>query len=72
MTTRLFKYPLSFLVYSEAFDALPAYAKDYVYGRFRTILSVQDRAKPYAHLSADDRKALLEILTATKPDFAKR
>ena len=72
LTTRLFKYPLSFLVYSRAFDAMPEYARDYVYGRFRDILGGQDHSKPYSHLSAEDRKALLEILTATKPDFAKR
>jgi len=39
LQTRLFKYPLSYLVYSRAFNALPSYAKDYIYGRFADILS---------------------------------
>jgi hypothetical protein len=71
LTTRLFKYPLSFLVYSAAFDALPDYAKQYVYGRFIAILSGRDTSAAYSELTPDDRKAILEILTATKPDFAR-
>jgi hypothetical protein len=65
---RLFKYPLSYLVYSESFDALPAVAKQYVYRRFREVLTGRDTSM--THLSADDRQAILDILTATKPDFA--
>ncbi len=72
LTTRLFKYPLSYLVYSQAFDALPVYARDYVYGRFRDILGGNDSSKAFSQLSANDRKALLEILSSTKPEFSKR
>jgi hypothetical protein len=39
LKTRLFEYPLSYLVYSRAFNALPAYAKDYIYARFADILT---------------------------------
>jgi hypothetical protein len=67
--TRLFRYPLSYLVYSPAFNALPQYATDYLYGRFAEVLSGRDQDKRYAHLSADDRKATLDILKATKPEF---
>ncbi len=67
----MFRYPLSYLVYCESFDALPTYAKDYVYRRFADILSGKDASQRYATLSAADRKAVLEILRATKPDFAK-
>jgi hypothetical protein len=70
LTTRLFKYPCSFLIYSEAFDALPAYAKDYLYDRLVKILTGKEHAPQYSRLTAADRKAVLEILTATKPDFA--
>ena len=41
---RLFKYPLSFLVYSESFDAIPEVAKREVYRRLRAILSGDDRS----------------------------
>ncbi len=70
LTTRLFKYPCSFLIYSDAFDALPAYAKDYVYERLARILTGKELDAQYAVLSGADRKAIVEILTDTKPDFA--
>ena len=70
LTTRLFKYPCSFLIYSDAFDALPVYAKDYLYARLVRILTGKEHAPQYAALSAADRKAVVEILKATKPQFA--
>jgi hypothetical protein len=68
--TRVFKHPLSYLVYSEAFDGLPTAAKDYIYTRFADIFSGADQGANYAHLSTDERATLREILLATKPDFA--
>jgi hypothetical protein len=70
LTTRLFRYPLSYMIYSVGFDGLPAYAKDYVYRRLADILSGRDQSAPYARISPADRATSLEILTATKPDFA--
>jgi hypothetical protein len=70
LKTRLFRYPLSFLIYSDAFDALPAPAKARVYERLAEILSGADHSADFASLSADDRRAILEILNETKPDFA--
>jgi len=69
LKTRLFRYPLSFLVYSDAFDDLPAPARNYVYRRFRDILSGKDRSMDFSHLSEEDRSAILQILEDTKPDF---
>lgn len=70
LKTRVFRYPLSYMVYSAGFDGLPAYAREYVYGRLADVLSGRDHGASYAHLSAADRATLLEILTATKPAFA--
>ena len=70
LQTRLFRYPLSFLVYSESFDALPDIARSYVYRRLREVLSGADSGAEFEHLSPDDRQAILEILEATKPEFA--
>jgi hypothetical protein len=70
LKTRLFKYPCSYLIYSDAFDALPTLAKEYVYRRFWEILGGQDKSPDFAHLSEADRKAILEILLDTKSDFA--
>lgn len=71
LKTRLFKHRLSFLVYSEGFDTLPPYAKDYVYQQFAKILEGRDHSDTYAYLSDKDRRETLEILTATKPDFRR-
>ena len=70
LSHRLLRYPLSYLVYSSAFDALPEPAKDYVYRRFADVLRGEDPSGKFEHLSAEDRTAVLEILTETKPDFA--
>ncbi len=66
---RLFKYPCSYLIYSTAFDALPVPVKDYVYRRLWEVLSGKDTSESFAHLSAGDRQAILEILLATKPNL---
>lgn len=67
---RLLRYPCSYLIYSEAFNALPTEAKTYIYHRLREVLTANDPGKDFTHLSPSDQKALLEILTDTKPDFA--
>jgi hypothetical protein len=64
---RIFKYPCSYLIYSEDFDALPAPARDYVYQRLFDILTGRDNSAEFAKLTAADRRAILEILRATKP-----
>src|SRR5262249_22196066 len=67
--TRLFKYPCSYLIYGEAFARLPADARDYVLRRLWEVLSGQDTSADFGHLSAADRRAILEILRETKPDL---
>lgn len=64
---RIFKYPCSYLIYSADFDAIPAPAKEYIYHRMLEILSGREQAPEFASLSGEDRKAILEILVATKP-----
>jgi hypothetical protein len=75
LRTRMFRYPMSYLVYTRAFDGLPAAAKERVYLRLWEVLSGKDRSKPFAHLTAKDRQAVLEILRETKkglPDYWKK
>lgn len=67
---RLFRYPLSYLVYSEQFDALQPAAKEQFFRRVRAILTGEDKNRDFSHLSEADRQAILEILTDTKPEFA--
>ena len=71
LQTRLFRYPLSYLVYTPSFDALPDYARDYVFGRFAAVLQGRDAAPSYSFMSAADRRDTLQVLTATKPAFAQ-
>jgi len=69
--TRLMRYPCSYLIYSAAFQALPADVKAAVYARMQTILNGRDTDRKYATLSASDRTAVLEILRDTKADFPR-
>jgi hypothetical protein len=70
LQTRLLRYPLSYLIYSKSFDALPEPARRYVYRRLHAILSGEDKSAGFSHLSSADREAIREILTETKPEFA--
>jgi hypothetical protein len=66
---RLLRYPCSYMIYSDAFAALPGAAKSAVYTRLFDILSGRNSAPKYAHLSATDRRTILEILRDTLPDL---
>ena len=63
---RLFRYPCSYMIYSDAFGALPDSARDALYTRLWQILSGRDSSPKYARLSTADRQAILEILRDTK------
>jgi hypothetical protein len=70
LNRRLMKYPCSYLIYSPAFDALPATAKDAIYRRLWEVLSGDDRDDRYrTALSRADRQAIVEILRDTKKDL---
>jgi hypothetical protein len=69
LRTRLFRYPLSYMIYSELFDALPTPIRSRVYQRLYDVLAGRDSSPRYARLAADDRKAALEIVAATKADL---
>ncbi|MGH9319697.1 MAG: hypothetical protein ACRD21_01225 [Vicinamibacteria bacterium] len=57
LETRLFRYPLSYLIYSEVFEALPGPLRDEVWKR------LHDRMQE--KLAPSDRQAILEILRDT-------
>jgi hypothetical protein len=69
LVRRLMKYPCSYMLYSDLFDALPAAAKDAVYRRLWQVLSGEERSGKYAHLTLADRRAVVEILRDTKKDL---
>jgi len=70
LETRLFDYPLSYVIYSEAFDALPDPARSYVYRRISELLRDPVAGSKLAELELADREAILQILAETKPEFA--
>ena len=57
---RLMRYPCSYMIYSPAFDALPGSARQMIYSRMVTVLT---------RVSADMRKAIVEILRDTRKDL---
>jgi hypothetical protein len=68
--TRLFRYPLSYVIYTPSFDALPDAVRERIYRRLYEVLSGADRSPKFAKLP--DRAAILEILRETKsnlPDY---
>lgn len=66
LNRRLFKYPLSYLIYSPSFDALPREALDHVYRRLWEVVSGAETDPEFAHLTPADRRAIAEIVAATK------
>jgi len=72
LETRLFRWPMSFLVYSDAFAALPAVVKELVVTRLESVLSGREGAVAYRHLTPELRQGIREILRETLPDFARR
>ena len=68
---RLMRYPCSYMIYSEAFDALPVEARDAIYKRMWQILSGEEKDGKYALFSRADREAIIEILRETKKGLPK-
>jgi hypothetical protein len=60
LNNRVFRYPVSFLIYSEGFDALPLFVREYVYARLAKNLH-----------GTRDAQAAFDILLATKPEFSQ-
>ncbi len=67
LRTRLFRYPLSYMIYSETFDAMPDVVRERVYRRLYDVLSGTDTSKSFDRISNEDRRAIVEILRDTKP-----
>ena len=68
LKTRIFKYPCSYLIYSDSFQQLPAAVKQEVLTQLRTALVGESTA---AHLTAEQRQSIAAILTETVPEFAQ-
>lgn len=67
---RLFRYPCSYLIGSEAIDALPGPAKARFFERLDAILTGRDDSPAFAHITPEDRRAVRAILIETRPGLA--
>ncbi|MEZ6065327.1 MAG: hypothetical protein R3B90_06375 [Planctomycetaceae bacterium] len=69
LRTRLFKYPVSYLVYSTAFRCLPDKLRLAVYDRLRSALAADSDHPAVARLTADERQVVVGILSETLADW---
>jgi hypothetical protein len=67
----LFRYPLSYMIYSAAFDGMPDIVRERVYQRVYDVLTGKDKGQAFAEILPADRQAVLEIVRATKPNLPK-
>ena len=65
MNGRMFKYPFSYMVYSEAFNSLPNEAMDYIKRELSYILDPKNKYEAYMHLRRYDKLAIQRILADT-------
>ena len=61
LKTHLFRYPLSYMIYSTAFDAMPEIVRERVYRRLYDALT--------AKTASTDQRAAWEIVRETKPNL---
>jgi hypothetical protein len=74
LNIRVFRYPLSFMIYSQAFDNLNPLAKERVWRGLYDVLSGTDKGPAFADLDKAKSTAAINILAATKaglPDYWK-
>jgi hypothetical protein len=55
------------VIYSPAFDNLPAPMKEHLYQRLWSILTGLDQSSDFGKIRREDRTAILEILLETNP-----
>ena len=68
LRTRLFRHPLSYMIYSLAFEALPDGVRVRVYERLHDVLTGADDSPRFRHLDRAVRGAILQIVAETKTD----
>ncbi|QDV61486.1 hypothetical protein [Crateriforma conspicua] len=69
LRTRLFRYPCSYLIYSDAMNALPDEVRGVIYQRIADVLRGDDTSGDFDHLTPSIRRELAEILRETRPEF---
>ncbi|MCB1099957.1 MAG: hypothetical protein KDN22_30610 [Verrucomicrobiae bacterium] len=65
----IFEYRCSYMIYSAAFAGLPAPLKESIFQRMRQVLNPDEQVEGYTHFSADEKRAIISILSDTVPEF---
>jgi len=65
LRTRLFRYPLSYMISSDAFRALPDSVRERIWRRVYDVLEGREQNPKFARLAPEDRRAIVEILRDT-------
>jgi len=65
LKTRLLKYPLSYMIYSPAFQSMPAMPKSRVMNRINAVLAGEITGEKYRNFTPEIRTAIREILADT-------
>ena len=65
MNGRMFTYPFSYMVYSDAFQSLPDEALEYIKQELPFILDPENEYESFEHLSKRDKVAIAQILKET-------
>jgi len=69
LSTRLFKYRCSYMIYSPVFEGLPPILKTRIYAQLAAALREETGGKEFAWLPTAEKKAIRQILTATLKDL---
>jgi hypothetical protein len=69
LQTRMFRYPLSYMMYSRAFGNLPRELRGRVLARIHQVLTAPSPEPGFEHLKPPDRAALIEIVRDTVPNL---
>ncbi len=74
LTTRLFRYPCSYLIHSDAFHGLPDQVRHEILVKLLAVLDGKlegEQARQFAHLDEPLRAAIKQILAETQPEFGE-
>jgi hypothetical protein len=66
LQTHLFRYRLSYMIYTETFDGMPTAIRERVYRRLYSVLTGADTSEKFRIVPDDERRAVLEIVLDTK------
>lgn len=66
LENRLFKYPCSYLIYTDTFDAIDIPGRRHLYRRLWQVLTGEDKSATYRNIPSATKQAIREILLNTK------